>query len=468
MTTFSALHTDLYQLTMAQGYWKLGMHNRQAVFELFFRHPPFGGGYAIACGLETAIQWISQYAFTDDDIDYLASVRGSDGQLVFQADFLADLHKLRLSVDIDAIEEGTVVFAREPLIRVMGPLWQCQLLETMLLNLINFPTLIATKASRICKAAEGDSVIDFGLRRAQGPDGGLTASRACYIGGVTATSNVLAGKTFGIPVVGTHAHSWIMAFDNELDAFASYAKVMPNNCVLLVDTYQTLDGVKNAIKVGLQLKQQGYPLFGIRLDSGDLASLSIQARSLLDDAGLKDTKIVGSSDLDENVIRKLKQAGAKIDIWGVGTRMVTGYEQPALGGVYKLVALQDTQQQWQYRLKHSDDPDKRSVPGVHSVQRLFDLEKDLYIKDIVYDIFSNKTLKMDVSKSSSNIKSEELLQPIFRSGKQVYAPPSLIKIQQRTKENLRKFSNSITSLVPTESYPVELPKSTIESPKKDN
>lgn len=471
---FSALHTDLYQLTMAQGYWKLGMHQKEAVFELFFRHPPFSGGYAVASGLQSVIEWLLHYHFTEEDITYLSNVKTSEGFKLFEPEFLQALLSLQLTIDLDAVVEGTIVFAREPLIRVTGQLWQCQLMETLLLNLINFPTLIATKASRVCKAAGNDAVIDFGLRRAQGPDGGLTASRAAFVGGATATSNVLAGMQFGIPVVGTHAHSWIMAFESELESFEAYASVMPQNSILLVDTYESIEGVKNAIKVGLNLKKQGHRLLGIRLDSGDLAALSIKARKMLDEAGFQDAKIVGSSDLDEYAITNLKKAGAKISLWGVGTRMVTGYDQPALGGVYKLMAIKDKNESnkyerlneneelhknkrlnknagWHYKIKRSDDPDKHSVPGIHGVLRIE--EQGQYIKDIVYDIFSKDAL--DIMRFP---KVEDLLKPIFREGKLIYTVPTLPEIQSRTKESLKKFPESITALSPTAAYPVELPK----------
>lgn len=447
---FSALHTDLYQLTMAQGYWKLGMHQREAVFELFFRQPPFSGEYAIASGLESIIEWLTQYHFTEKDIDYLKTVKTSAGARVFEPDFLEALLPLQLTLDVDAIEEGTVVFAKEPLLRVRGQLWHCQLLETLLLNLINFPTLIATKASRVCKAAGNDAVIDFGLRRAQGPDGGLTASRAAFVGGVAATSNVLAGMQFGIPVAGTHAHSWIMAFDTELDSFESYAFAMPHNSILLVDTFETLEGVKNAIRVGLQLKEKGHTLLGIRLDSGDLAELSIRARKMLDEAGLHEAKIVGSSDLDEYVITDLKKRGAKVSLWGVGTRMVTGYDQPALGGVYKLVAIKDKDQTWRFKVKESNDPEKKTIPGIHGVRRIE--ENGRYVKDILYNIDDNDKSQLP--------KGQDLLKAIFRNGKLIYTIPDLKDIQSWTKENLSKFSEGVTALSPTEKYPVELFKET--------
>src|SRR5262245_20366034 len=322
-----ALLTDLYQLTMAQGYWRSGLAEREAVFHLTFRRCPFDGQFAIACGLATAIQWLSQFQFEGEDLGYLAQQTGSNGRPLFDDGFLDFLRPQGLACDLDALPEGTLVFPHEPLVRVRGPLWQAQVIETALLNIINFQTLIATKAARICFAAQKDPVIDFGLRRAQGIDGGLAASRAAFIGGCHGTSNVLAGKIFGIPIRGTHAHSWVMAFGDELAAFRSYAAAMPNNCVFLVDTYDALHGVENAIVVGRELRSRGHDLLGIRLDSGDLAQLSNSARAILDAAGFTGTKIVASSDLDEHEIARLKRAGAKIEIWGVGTRLVTGHEQ---------------------------------------------------------------------------------------------------------------------------------------------
>lgn len=448
MSSFPALHTDLYQLTMAQGYWKLGMAEQKGVFELFFREAPFGGGYAIACGLYDVINWFEEFHFTDADTAYLSTLKGRDGSPLFDPAFLKALQHLKLTVDIDAIEEGTLVFPKEPLIRVMGPLWQCQLLETLLLNLINFPTLIATKAARVCFCAGEDEVVEFGLRRAQGPNGGLTASRAAYIGGISATSNVLAGQLFGIPVVGTHAHSWVMAFDNEKEAFESYAKVMPNNCIFLVDTYQTIEGVKEAIAVALELKKKGYPLYGIRLDSGDLALLSLQARALLDKAGLQETKIVASSDLDEYKIEALKKKNAQVSIWGVGTRLVTGFDQPALGGVYKLVALQQNGL-WKYKYKRSDDEKKQSLPGIHNVMRV--AENGLYKEDRIYDIFK----EADAPELNKNV--ELLLKPIFKEGKLIYNRPSFDTSREKVKQSLKKFPKNILSLIPTEQYPVHFP-----------
>ncbi len=304
----------------------------------------------------------------------------------FPKNFLTLIEGMTIDVDIDAIAEGTVVFAHEPLIRVTGPLWQCQWIETALLNLINFQTLIATKAARVCDAAVGQPVLEFGLRRAQGIDGALSASRAAYIGGCAATSNVLAGRLLGIPVKGTHAHSWVMCFDDELAAFDAYAAAMPNNCVFLVDTYDTIEGVRNAIVVGQRLRQSGHQMVGVRLDSGDLAQLSIAARRLLDEAGFENAAIVASNDLDEIEIEKLKQAGATIAVWGVGTNLVTARDQPALGGVYKLAAIQDSDGQWQPRIKLSELPIKTSTPGIQQIRRYYrgrELAGDLIYSELL-------------------------------------------------------------------------------------
>lgn len=446
-----AMLTDLYQLTMAQGYWKLGKANQRAVFDLFFREHPFRGGYTIFCGLDAVLEMLPSFAFSKKDIDYLADLKGSNEQPLFKPDFLQMLLNLQLTVDIDALMEGTLAFPKEPLLRVEGPLLECQLLETILLNLINFPTLIATKAARICTAAHGDRVIEFGLRRAQGPNGGLTASRAAFVGGAASTSNVLAGQIYGIPVSGTHAHSWVMAFDTEVEAFEAYAKAMPHNSILLVDTYNSIEGVKNAIQVGLALKKQGYHLLGVRLDSGDLASLSIEARKMLDEAGLKDAQIVGSNDLDEYAILELKKRGAKISIWGVGTRLATSYEQPALGGVYKLVALQNIQGEWVYKAKKTDDIKKKSYPGIHQVCRVF--KNKQMQRDFVFDKLKGETPNLLPDETF-----EEILVPVVRQGKPIIQTPSIQQIQRFAKAQLDSLPEAFKKLTPyTESeqqYPV--------------
>jgi len=446
---------DLYQLTMAEGYWKLNKHEIPAVFALFFRTLPFGGGFAIACGLQAVIEAVSNFKFEQNDCEYLANLKTANGQALFDHSFLEALQKLKLTVDIFGIPEGTVVFSKEPLLRVQGPLWQCQLLETLLLNLINFPTLIATKAARVCLAAKGEPVIEFGLRRAQGIDGGLTASRAAYVGGVTSSSNVLAGFKYGIPIAGTHAHSWVMAFEDELEAFLAYAQVSPHNVILLVDTYDTINGIKNAIQVGKKLKNKGSQLLGIRLDSGNLAELSIKARQMLDEVGLKETKIVGSGDLDEYTIDQLKKEGAKIDIWGVGTRLVTGYDQPALGGVYKLMAIKGVDGKWQYKAKTTDDPHKKTIGGIHGVRR-FSVE-NTFTRDVLYN------LEKASPEPQENETVEDLLELIFHQGKLVYTPPKLSDIQLHTQSQLDKLPMALKQLKPEIQYIVVTPR---PSPRK--
>ncbi len=365
----SGLVTDLYQLTMGAGFVRAGVADREAVFHLYFRRAPFGQHYAIAAGLNTALRFIEHARFSHDDVEYLRTLTATDGSALFSRDYLAMLRRLRFTLDVDAVREGTACCAGLPLLTVRGPLLQAQLVESALLNILNFQTLIATKAARICDAAGDDPVLEFGLRRAQGFDGGISASRAAYIGGCTATSNVAAGRAYGIPVKGTHAHSWVMVFDTEQVAFERYADAMPANCVLLVDTYDTLRGVQAAIEVGRQLRQRGHELRGIRLDSGDLVELSRTARQRLDAAGFSTTKIVASNDLDEHAIGELKRRGAAIDVWGVGTRLVTGYDQSALGGVYKLAALADEAGRLVPKAKRSDDAAKNSIPARQGVRR---------------------------------------------------------------------------------------------------
>ncbi|MBS4073195.1 MAG: nicotinate phosphoribosyltransferase, partial [Algoriphagus sp.] len=376
------LLTDFYQLTMAYAYWKSGKGEQEAVFNLFFRKNPFEGGFTLAAGLDYVVDFCKNFKFEAEDLSYLREMKQKDGSPVFESGFLDYLKGLKFTCDIDAVEEGTVVFPNAPLIRVKGPLIQCQLLETPLLNIINFQTLIATKAARINLAAQGAPVLEFGLRRAQGIDGALAASRASYIGGCTSTSNVMAGKLFGIPVSGTHAHSWIMSFETEIEAFEAYAEAFPDQCVFLVDTYETLHGVKNAIKVGEILRSKGKEMVGIRIDSGDLAYYSVQARQLLDEAGFPNAKIVASNDLDEHIISSLKTQDAAIDVWGVGTKLVTAFDQPALGAVYKLSAVKNAEGVWEPKVKISQQSLKINVPGIHTIKRYFSNGKA--VADMIY------------------------------------------------------------------------------------
>ncbi len=461
--TSLALLTDLYQLTMAYGYWKTQRAEREAVFHLFFRTDPFQGGYAIAAGLEYVLDYLQHFHFSRDDIEYLAGIEGNDGRPLFSQEFLAYLAELELRVDVDAVPEGTVVFAHEPLIRVRGPILQCQILETVLLNLVNFQTLIATKAARICGATGGDPVLEFGLRRAQGIDGALAASRAAYIGGCAATSNVLAGKLFGIPVKGTHAHSWVMSFDDELSSFEAYAAAMPNNCVFLVDTYDTLDGVRKAIEVGRKLRESGHEMVGVRLDSGDLAELSIRARRLLDEAGFPDASIVASNDLDEGSIVSLKEQGAAIAVWGVGTKLVTGYDQPALGGVYKLGAMRNEQGEWEPKVKLSEQAIKTSIPGILQVRRFQD--NDGAVADVIYneiDGAHEETVMIDLldptrrTAMDPELDANDLLVPVVRNGEVVLQNEELAAIRERTRQQLGLFQSAMCRHVDPDRYPVGL------------
>jgi nicotinate phosphoribosyltransferase len=458
-----ALLTDLYQLTMAYGYWKEGLRDKEAVFHLTFRQQPFGSGYTIACGLEDAIEYIENFRFYPDDLHYLEGLKDGEDKPLLEPAFLDYLAELVIDCDVDAVPEGTVVFPHEPLLRINGPLLQCQLVETTLLNIVNFQTLIATKSARICLAAQGAPVLEFGLRRAHGPDGGLAASRAAYIGGCAATSNVLAGKVFGIPVKGTHAHSWVMTFNSELEAFAAFAKAMPSNSIFLVDTYDTQQGIRHAIEVAKELRKQGHQFSGIRLDSGDLARLSITARRLLDEAGFPDAKIVASNDLDEYIINSLREQGARIDIWGVGTKLVTAFDQPALGGVFKLGAVRNRGGKWEYKIKLSEQAVKVSNPGMLQVRR-FDAGNE-YFADMMFDEAGSYSLSRtivdlaDVSlrrKIPKEAHGQDLLVPIFRAGKLVYDRPQIHEVRETAAAQLGKFYSGIKRLLNPHIYPVGL------------
>lgn len=460
-----ALLTDLYQLTMGYGYWSSGTHQKEAVFHLYFRKPPFHNGLAIACGLHYTIDFLLRFVISESDTSYLSTLRGADQKPLFSKEFLDYLGNLRFTCDVDCVPEGTVVFPQEPLLRIKGPIVECQLLETALLNIWNFQTLVATKANRIRQAAGADPVLEFGCRRAQGVDGALTASWAANVGGCDSSSNVLAGKVFGIPVSGTHAHSWVMCFDDELSAFKTYAEAMPNNCVFLVDTYDTLQGVRHAIEVGKKLEAEGHKLLGIRLDSGDLAYLSIEARKLLDDAGFTEARIVASNDLDENIISSLNAQGARISVWGIGTKLVTAYDQPALGGVYKLAATRDPGKPWIYTIKLSEQAAKISTPGIQQIRR-FQMD-GRYIADAIYD--TNAELSspfvvvdpLDMTRRkqiSPEAEYQDLLVPIFRGGKLVYQAPSRLQVKSYVDEQLTKFHPTIKRLLNPHEYPVGLEK----------
>jgi nicotinate phosphoribosyltransferase len=456
-----ALQTDLYQLTMVGGYVKEGKKDQCANFDYFFRKIPDDGGYCVLAGIADVIDYIQNLKFSDEDLAYL------DNLNIFSKDVLMYLENFKFTGDLWAIPEGTVVFPHEPLIRVIAPLPEAQLLESTILNIMNFQTLIATKGARVRWAAHGDPVIDFGLRRAHGPDGALMASRAAFIGGVEGSSNVLAGKLYGIPVRGTHAHSWVESFPRELEAFRAYADAYPHACLLLVDTYDTLQsGVPNAITVARELREKGYELMGIRLDSGDLAYLSKEARQMLDEAGFQDAVIVASSDLDEWLLESLKRQGARVDIWGIGTRLVTSFSSPALGGVYKLTALDENGEKMVPKIKRSDNPEKITNPGLKRVFRMFD-QRGKMRGDVLF--FANEQIPTStrfrayhpmyshVSKSYPKaFQMQELLVPVFKKGKLVYDTPSVQKIRKNTLQNLSQLDAAYKRFQNPHTYHVSL------------
>ncbi len=457
-----ALLTDLYQLTMANGYWKAGVADREAVFHLFFRKNPFRGGLTVAAGLELALDYLARFRFDESDVAYLATLEGNDGAPLFEQGFLDHLSSMELTVDVDAVPEGTVVFPQEPLLRIRGPIAQCQVLETPLLNVMNFQTLIATKAARICQAARGEPVLEFGLRRAQGPDGGAGASRAAYLGGAAATSNVLAGKLFGIPVKGTHAHSWVMSFEDERTAFQTYAEAMPNNCVFLVDTYDTIEGVRRAVETGKWLRERGHEMVGIRLDSGDLAYLSIEARRILDEAGFPKAAVIASNDLDEHVIASLKEQGATISVWGVGTKLATAYDQPALGGVYKLAAIRGPGEPWRHVVKLSEQRIKVSTPGILQVRRY--LDDGAARADVIWDeetgvgetVTMVDPLDPTRRRRIDGASFEDLLVPVLRGGESVYEVPPLADARARAAAEVARFHAGVRRFTNPHEYPVGL------------
>lgn len=437
------LLTDFYELTMMQGYLKSGKHQERVIFDMFYRKNPCGNGFAICCGLEQVVEYIRNLNFSEEDIDYLRSLG------TFDEDFIEYLRGFHFTGDIYAIPEGTVVFPKEPLIKVIAPVIEAQLVETAILNLVNHQSLIATKAYRVVHAAQGDGVMEFGLRRAQGPDAGIYGARAAVIAGCIGTSNVYAGQKFRVPVLGTHAHSWIMSFPTELEAFKAYARLYPNNCILLVDTYDTLkSGVKNAILCYDAMKEEGITLkrFGIRLDSGDLAYLSKKARKMLDEAGYSDAIISASNDLDENLIASLKAQGACITSWGVGTNLITSESQPSFGGVYKLAATYSDEGQWVPKIKLSENSEKITNPGNKQIYRIIEKDsgkvfadyialeeerfseaEDLVLFDPI-DTWKKSTLK------GGSYEMRPLLVPIFLGGKLVYNCPSVEEIKAHCKK----------------------------------
>lgn len=452
--------TDLYQLTMMYGYWKHGMKNNKAVFDLFYRKQGDVTAHAIAAGLEQAIDYVEHLTFEKDDLDYLRSLN------LFDDSFLEMLSGLRFTGDLYAVPEGTVVFPGEPIVRVYAPIMEAQLIETALLNIINHQTLIATKAARVCQAAQGTSVLEFGLRRAQGPDAGIYGARAAIIGGCSATSNVLTGQLFGIPVKGTHAHSWVMSFPSELEAFRAYAETFPDSCMLLVDTYDTLkSGMPNALTVFRELRKKGYEPVGIRLDSGDLAYLSREARKMMDDAGFPNAKVFASGDLDEEVIWDLKAQDARIDVWGVGTRLITSQDNPALGGVYKLAA-EEVNGVMYPRIKISENPQKITNPGMKKLYRIFDRKTNKALADLialsdeVYDEHQPLTIfdpeNTWKTMTITDYYMREMLVPVFENGKLVYNCPTLMDIQRYANGEMDSFWAEYKRLHSPHRYKVDL------------
>lgn len=437
MFASGGLLSDLYELTMAEAYWCSGVEATQAVFQLFFRRPPFGSPYVVACGLAQAVDCLQRFTFEEPALDFLGTLDGNDGRPLFCRDFLQALRSFRFACDLDAIPEGTLVFAGEPILRVCGPVWQCQVVESALLNAINFESLVATKAARICTAAAGDRVVEFGMRRAHGQSGAVQASRAAFVGGCDGTSNLLAGYTFGIPVSGTQAHSWIMFFGSELEAFTTYAAAMPNNCIFLVDTYESLSGVRHAVEVAKELRSRGHEMIGVRLDSGDIAVLSRAARELLDSSGFPDAFIVASGDLDEHRILDLKKSGARVDVWGVGSKLVTGHEEAFLGGVYKLSAVRSANSSWVYKIKLSEQ--KSAMPGILQVRRHYDQEGH-FAGDTVFDVNQGLTQNAPVGNGI------ELLAPVLRNGQLVQTLASVHEARQRCERQLQQLSPKMRSL----------------------
>jgi nicotinate phosphoribosyltransferase len=457
------LFTDLYELTMAQVYWENGMAEWESAFHYFYRTVPSGGGYSIACGLQSLIDYLMELSFVGEDIDYLGIIPGADGKRLFKPAFLAHLKKVRFNCDVDAVPEGTVVFPYEPIVRIRGPLLAAQIVETAILNLCNYASAVATEAARICWAAGGAPVYDFSARRAPGLEGSLVTTRGAYVGGFAGTSNVWAARLAGIPadhIKGTMAHSLIMSFNSELEAFVAYANALPNNCLFLVDTYGTLEGIRHAIEAGRMLRAGGHELLGIRLDSGDLARLSKRARQMLDEAGFHKSAIFASNDLNETLIQSLRVQGAQITIWGVGTKLVVG----PLGGVYKLSAIRKPGGHWEPRIKLSDQPAKISVPGVLGVRRY--RTASVNIADAIYDegkgiahparmvSIRDQTKQMTVPPPGT--EGRDLLVPIMRRGELVYDLPAVDQIRHYCAEELAAMPAGIKRFENPDEYKVGL------------
>ncbi|MDR6226110.1 nicotinate phosphoribosyltransferase [Desmospora profundinema] len=456
-----ALHTDKYQITMMYAHWKNGSHRERKTFDLYFRKLPFGNGFAVFAGLERAIQYLTSLRFTEEDIRYLA-----EQEERYDPRFLDLLREFRFTGDVYAMREGRLVFPNEPLLRIEGDVMELQLVETALLNFIGYQTLIATKAARIKTIAPDDTLMEFGTRRAQEAEAAVWGARAAYLAGFHATSNLRAGERFGIPTKGTHSHAWVQDFDSELESFRAFADAFPDQSVLLVDTYDTLkSGVPHAIQVGLELRDKGHKLAGIRLDSGDLAYLSKEARNMLDDAGLTDTAIVASSDLDENTILNLKSQGARIDAWGVGTKLITAYDQPALGAVYKLVAREQNGE-WIPSIKISSNPEKVTTPGVKTVYRIIDRDSEKARGDLI--VKEGQTVDEDQpltlfhpvhtyrKKKVRHFRAVNLLEPVLQKGKVVSDIPDLEQLRALHAEERSHFWEEYLRLLNPEEYPVDL------------
>ncbi len=459
------LLTDLYELTMMQGYFRNIDRNETVIFDAFYRSNPNGGGYAISAGLEQLISYIKELHFAPQDIKYLASLH------IFDKDFLDYLANFRFSGSIYAIPEGTVIFPREPLVKVIAPIMEAQLVETAILNIINHQSLIATKASRVCWAARGDGIMEFGLRRAQGPDAGTYGARAAVIGGCTGTSNVLCGQLFDVPVKGTHAHSWIMSFPDEYTAFKTYAEMYPTACILLVDTYDTLkSGVPNAIRVFQEMKDAGVNLsyYGIRLDSGDLAYLSKKARKMLDDAGFHDAVISASNDLDEYLIDSLKVQGAAITSWGVGTNLITSKDWPAFGGVYKLAAIMGEDGKFIPKIKLSENSEKVTNPGNKTIYRIYEKDTGKIKADLIClvdeEFSENEPLLLfdplepwkKTKLKPGTYTMRELLKPIFVDGECVYESPKVMDIREYCQKELSTLWDETRRLINPQKVYVDL------------
>ena len=460
------LLTDLYELTMMQGYFHAKDANETVIFDAFYRTNPDGNGFAIAAGLEQVVEYIENLHFDKEDIDYLRTTG------LFGEDFLEYLADFKFTGDIYAIPEGTVVFPREPLVKVIAPIMQAQLVETAILNIINHQSLIATKTSRIVHAARGDGVMEFGLRRAQGPDAGIYGARAAMIAGCIGTSNVLCGQMFDVPVKGTHAHSWIMSFPDELTAFRTYARLYPTACILLVDTYDTLNsGIPHAIQVFKEMREAGIPLtfYGIRMDSGDLAYLSKEAKKMLDAEGFTDAVISASNDLDETLITSLKNQGATINSWGVGTNLITSKDCPSFGGVYKLAAIKDRYTgKFIPKIKLSENTEKVTNPGNKTIQRIYDKETGKIIADLICLVDEefdekNSLLLFDPIETwkkthlaPGTYTMRELLVPIFKNGECVYESPKVMDIREYCKKEQEALWDESRRLVNPHEIHVDL------------